>query len=206
MKASDFLAMLYFLAITAFLFFATDTFIAWTRAYPYLMGFAKVALLATFGECLRHRISLGQWLPDKVFLRFVVWGVFGVWFTAAFPFVDGGVKTIMAGNLWPDLWSSFSMSLWINLFSGYAFSMMLVHYWIDHMIKCGYFLEPWYMFSLHYGNGREWAKVVILSIIFFWLPAHTFTFSLPPIWRVICAAYLAVFLGLILSFATKRQK
>jgi hypothetical protein len=210
MKASDFVAGLYMLAITAFLILATDTFVAWTKAYPYWMGFNKVALLATWGECLRHRISSGRWLPDKIAWRFIVWGLFGIWFTAAFPFVDGGVKAITASGLWPNLWASFSMSLWINVFSGYAFVMMFIHYWIDDMLKNGFFLAPWHMF---FGGGvipddgrrRRWAKVVMRSIVFFWIPAHTITFSLPPTWRVICAAYLAVFLGLILSFATRKQ-
>jgi len=43
------------------------------------------------------------------------------------------------------------------------------------------------------------------TIPFFWIPAHTIVFLLPPEYRVFAAAYLAIVLGAILSYA-KRQK
>ncbi|KGB23060.1 hypothetical protein AtDm6_1929 [Acetobacter tropicalis] len=53
-------------------------------------------------------------------------------------------------------------------------------------------------------NGfARWAKIVGLCLIFFWTPAHTITFLLPNIWRVVFAAYLSVALGAILSFASE---
>ncbi len=203
MKPKDLIALLYFGAITAFLVFQTDLFVWLTKTYPYPMGFAKIALLATFGECLRHRISSGNWIPGKIGIRFLIWGLLGLWFTAAFPFTDAGVKGITTAGLWPTSLRAFWMSCWINLLSGYAFFMMFFHYWADIMLANNRFCWPWEVLGMP--ETKRWGKIVFCSIFFFWIPAHTLTFSLPPVWRVICAAYLAVCLGIILSFASAKH-
>ncbi|MEM3342049.1 MAG: hypothetical protein QW728_05095, partial [Thermoplasmata archaeon] len=59
-------------------------------------------------------------------------------------------------------------------------------------------------------NSIDWNNfvgfVVRITIPLFWIPAHTFTFSLPAEYQVLSAAYLSVFLGGILAFAKSRQK
>jgi len=47
--------------------------------------------------------------------------------------------------------------------------------------------------------------VVCKTIPFFWIPAHTVTFLLPPEYRVLTAAGLSLALGLILAFAKKKN-
>lgn len=200
MRLSDGVGALYLGAITAFIVFQNELFIRLTETYPYPMGFAKIALLATFGECLRHRLTTGHWIPDKIAVRVLVWGGFGLWFTAAFPFVAGGVQAISASHLWVPA-NPFWMSVWINLIGGYAFFMMFTHYWIDTMIVQG-FCWPWEV--LGRPKTQRWAKIVFISLILFWIPAHTITFSLPPALRVTSAAYLSIALGIILSFAARR--
>ncbi len=200
MKPSDLLGALYIGALTVFIVLQTDLFISLTQTYPYPMGFAKIALLATFGECLKHRLTSGSWIPRKIVVRFFVWGVFGLWFTAAFPFVAGGVQAISVANLWfPE--APFWMSVWINLLGGYALFMMFAHYWLDTIIANG-FCWPWQV--LGKPATSRWAKIVFISLVLFWVPAHTVTFSLPPALRVTSAAYLAIVLGGILSFAARR--
>jgi hypothetical protein len=76
-RASDIVGVAYVGAITAFIVFQNELFISLTARYPYPMGFAKIALLATFGECLKYRLTTGQWIPEKIAVRFLVWGVFG---------------------------------------------------------------------------------------------------------------------------------
>jgi len=202
MKPKDVLGILYFAAVSAFLVFETNLFISLTKEYPYAMGFAKFAVLATFGECLKNRIATPNWLPSKLALRFLIWGVFGLWISAVFPFVDGGVKAITMSGLWLKTQPAFWMSAWINLLGGYGFFMMFTHYWADTILTRG-FQWPWQV--LGRPETTRWAKIVIVSLFLFWIPAHTFTFSLPPAWRVICAAYLSICLGLILSFAARRK-
>ncbi|MCX7905011.1 MAG: Mpv17/PMP22 family protein, partial [Caloramator sp.] len=47
--------------------------------------------------------------------------------------------------------------------------------------------------------------VVLKTIPFFWIPAHTITFLLPSEYRVLMASFLSIALGAILSLA-KRKK
>ena len=42
-----------------------------TASFPYLMGFLKVGLLATFGEMLKTRIKTGSWKVPSLFARFM---------------------------------------------------------------------------------------------------------------------------------------
>ncbi len=202
MRASDMVGVAYVGAITAFIVFQNELFISLTARYPYPMGFAKIALLATFGECLKYRLTTGQWIPEKIAVRFLVWGVFGLWFTAAFPFVAGGVQALSESHLWASA-SPFWMSVWINALGGYAFFMMFTHYWIDVMIAEG-FCWPWQV--LGRPETSRWAKIIFISLVLFWIPAHTLTFSLPPTLRVTSAAYLSIALGVILSFAARRGR
>jgi hypothetical protein len=201
-RIGDLAGLLYFLAVTAVFLLEADLVAAATKAHPYAMGFAKFAVLATFGECLKNRIVTGRWIPSKLPARFVIWGVFGLWITSAFPMIDGGVQRLVGLQMWPDTPLFFWMSTWINLFSGYGFFMMFCHYWTDTMIVQG-FLWPWHLFGRP-ETGR-WGKIVLISLVLFWVPAHSLTFWLPPHWRILCAAYLGIALGLILSFAARRK-
>ena len=50
-----------------------------------------------------------------------------------------------------------------------------------------------------------WRVVLFRSLLFFWVPAHTVTFLLPPAFRVLFAALLGAVLGLILAWAGSRR-
>ena len=47
----------------------------------------------------------------------------------------------------------------------------------------------------------QWHFVLKKTIPFFWFPAHTITFLLPPDFRVLFAAVLGIALGTLLAFA-----
>ena len=51
----------------------------------------------------------------------------------------------------------------------------------------------------------QWDFVFKRSIPFFWIPAHTITFLLPPEFRVIFAAVLGIVLGVLLSTASLKS-
>ena len=191
----------YFVIISALLFSQAESVAALTAAHPYAMGFAKFALLATFGECLKNRLLANRWLPDRVFARALVWGLLGMWLTAAFPFVDGGGRAIVAAQLWPAEPAALWRSVWMNILSGTGFLVMLVHYWVDTMLVEGP-LWPWSV--LGRPETARWGKIVIVALVVFWTPMHTVTFLLPSTWRILFAAYLGIALGLILSLAVRR--
>ena len=196
----DVLGALYFFGFSALMKIDAATVGALTAAHPYATGFVKFALLATFGECLKDRITLGHWIPPKLWIRFLVWGAIGLWVTAAFPLLDVGLAGLVSQHMWPSFPFPFWVSTWVNFFGGLAFFIMFLHFWVNCMLEYG-FMAPWDVFKRP--EAIRWAKVAIISMIVFWIPMQSITFWLPPAWRILFAAYLGILFGLIVSFASK---
>ncbi len=113
----DLIGIVYIVALTAALFAYTPEVGNLTKAHPALMSFIKFALLATFGECLKNRLTTGVWLPARVIIRAMVWGVFGIWIGADFVLVAAGVQGLIAKGQWSDAVGPFGLSLWLNVLS-----------------------------------------------------------------------------------------
>ncbi len=205
-QLGDVIAVIYVLVLAAVVALTWDGFIAATRAHPYVMGFVKVSLLATFGTLLKVRKASGYWIVDLPLLacRFVIWGLLGCWFAYAFPLISSGVDALMANGTWPDLhfalWAAFSKSLAINFLCGYALTMMVTHEYLDQLAE---FLVSGHRF-LHpvtFGerlDKKVWFWKIPLSLVA-WLAIHTVTFSLDGVYYVLCAALASVILGFILT-------
>jgi hypothetical protein len=202
-RLSDIVGIGVLATVTAGFYLFRDQIGALNLAYPYSMAFLTFGFLSTYGEALSGRVMGGGWLPAKLVWRALIWGVFGVWISAAFPFTAGGVHALIGGDLWPARFAAFSTSAWANFFSGFGFFMMLTHYWVSAVLIRGW-VWPWEIFGEP--ELRNWAKTIIPSLFIFWVPAHTITFLLPPDWRVLFAAYLGISLGLILTFARRPSK
>jgi len=207
MKKTDLIGIGVFAGIVISLIVFIKPFVWAVVHYPIPMGFMKVAVLATFGECLKTRLKTGSWKITHPIQRFVVWGLFGIWFTWAFALysvgVDGG---LIEKGLWFSFWPAFSKSLWINLGGGYAYFMMLTHEYINKIIDKQGLLGP-----EEFGEKLDkivWfpslrMSCIPMTILWFWLPAHTFTFCLAGHFRILSAAFLSVALGFILTIKKK---
>lgn len=184
-----------------------------TREFPYIMGFLKFALLATFGEMLKHRLKTGFWFVSKLPLRAVVWGVFGMIMTVAFGLFASGTAAMMSGNLWfgsnplleKGFWNTllfaFSTSLFMNMI--FAYPMMFGHEWFGQVIEKGKFIGGAEFFRN--ASAEVWGSFIPKTILFFWIPAHTITFLLPAEFRVLMGALLSVALGFILTIKAVRK-
>lgn len=170
------------------------------QAHPLVMAFIQFGILSTYGELLSQRLANGQWSFSRIVPRVVIWGLVGMWIALAFPFTASGVSGLIDGGLWPKGLLPFSISLWANFFSGYGLFMMLTQRWASQMLEKG-IMPPWDIFGSPDFPG--WIKVVLISLLVFWVPAHTITFFLPEAWRVLFAAILGVALGVILGFRPK---
>lgn len=205
----DLLGAIYFFGLVGLAALAhPERFADLTRAHPLAMGFLKFALLATFGEHLKRRMSAGVHVfepPAVLLARAAGWGLFGVWITAAFPVFSAGVEALARDGLWPagpPLWLAFSKSLWINLLGGYGYVMMLSHEWLNACIREARPVGlPAFAATL---DRAVWFGSVPRTIVLFWLPAHTVTFSLPGEWRILAAASLSVALGFLISAGGRR--
>lgn len=163
----------------------------------YAMGFGKFFALGMFGEMYKKK-----WKVDRIWTRAFVWGLFGVWITAAILGFGVLVNAMIAKHLWFSFFPALSKSLWINIIGGYAWTMMLAHDYVNFVIGSGG--RVW--------SGKVWAaqadKHFLLYFIpctfIFWVVAHTGTFSLPDQYQPLAAAVLAIALGVFQSWAKRK--
>ena len=219
MKQGDFLWVAALAIISSVLMIPAthQVFVSLTKGHPFFMGFVKFGILATMGELLTIRISTGKWeKPSGLHYRSMVWGLIGVLITLMFEIFSSGVAGAVAkGLLWvgdgtiAKIMASFYIAAIMNL--TFAPTFMIAHRISDTYIDlvCGEGMTAGKVNLITILNKIDWhsmfAFVFMKTIPFFWIPAHTIVFLLPPEYRVFAAAYLAIVLGAILSYA-KRQK
>lgn len=213
MKKGDFLWLAALAAVVAFMLLpATKVYFdAWTKAVPYLMGFAKFAILATLGELMALRIVTGDYKkPAGLVWRIVIWGLIGMLITLMFTVFAGGVKGAQASGLLPfegnTLAFAFFTSAIMNLFFAPAF--MGFHKYTDTYLdlkaaRGGKVTIKDITAAIDWDSFVSF--VLLKTIPFFWIPAHTITFVLPGEYRVVVAAFLSIALGAILAFSKKTK-
>ena len=188
-------------------------FIAQTAAHPYVGGFVKFGLLSTMGELLAIRLSLGFWKkPAGLTWRIIIWGIIGILITLIFQLFAKGVIGCMEIGMLPGkgntLAFAFFTSALMNIFFAPVF--MAGHKITDTYLDLKYrdnIEKPTLEQVLKSADWMMFANFVLLKTIpFFWIPAHTITFLMPPEYRIVIAAFLSIALGAILSFAKNRKK
>jgi hypothetical protein len=224
MKQKDLLFIL--ILVLLFLpFFLSDRvyrfYLEFNAEHGLITSFIKFAILASYGEVLGLRIRTGGYdirgfglLP-----RMIVWGILGVFIKAAFVVFSAGGPAILSFLGMKDPASflaggfsamkvvvAFSISLTLNL----TFSpvLMTLHRLTDaHImnsggsVKCFVTVPDFRSVLAGLDWKMHWGFVLKKTIPLFWIPAHTFTFLLPPEFQILFAAMLGVVLGVILAFA-----
>ncbi len=200
-------------------------YLSFNAEHGMVMSFVKFGILATMGELLGLRISTGNYYFKGfgILPHALVWGVFGMWINLAFVVFSNGVPAfasylgvedpagILAGALtWQKVLLAFSISVMLNTSFGPVF--MTLHKVTDaHILNNGGTLgglfRPIKMSEIIQKlNWKvQWEFVFKKTIPLFWFPAHTLTFLLPGEQRILCAALLSVFLGVILSVAARKK-
>ena len=219
MKASKKLGIILYtvLSICAFALIliipaSREVFKSLSAGHPYLMGFAKFAVLATAGELIAVRMATGEWkLPALIVPRFIIWGFIGIWITFMMGVyrtaVMNGVLPVFGNDFVQRLLRAFYVSAIMNTSFGPTF--MAVH-------KCSdSYLELRAAGEKHPGLAKvigsvDWTKFVSFTLFktvpLFWIPAHTVTFLLPQEYQVMMAASLSVALGIILNLGKRTKK
>ena len=188
-----------------------------SAAHPYAMGFAKFALLATAGELLAGRLAKGRFeRPPYLGVRFLIWGVIGMWITYMKKIFFLGSGAMMTAGLLPAgkqeglsrLEHAFYTSATMNLTFGPTF--MAVHKVSDTYLQLRFESR---------GIGKrvtlnrvietvDWHRFVSFTlgktVPLFWIPAHTVTFLLPEAYQVVLAALLSVVLGVLLNWRSRK--
>ncbi|GBE30626.1 hypothetical protein BMS3Bbin04_01661 [bacterium BMS3Bbin04] len=171
-----------------------ELYLNFVKAQPILSSAVQVAILGTFGELLAIRIRTGKWYlfgpgPWRLMTKVAVWAFLGITFKYAFVGFFGFVDALILKGFWFEaaregIVRAFSVSVFTNLLFGPV--MMLFHRWTDNAIEA----KPMHWPSLQ----NAWK-----TLLWFWIPAHTLTFSLPSHLQVGLAAVWAVALGVILG-------
>jgi hypothetical protein len=198
-----------------------DAYTQFNHYHGFFMAFIKFAILATLGEVIGLRIKTGKYTQPGfgILPRAIVWGFLGITIKLAFIIFASGTpafleymglhdaKTIFTGSFTPaKLLIAFSISAAMNLI--YAPVMMTLHKITDtHILSTGGTVKglltpiPFSNILTGLNWNVQWNFVFKKTIPFFWIPAHTITFLLPPDFQVLFAALLGIALGVILSVA-----
>lgn len=222
MKKQDFIWILILCGITSIFVipYTRNLYENNNAQFPYLLGFLKTSILALMGELLVSRIQNKQYFYGTGHvLKWFVWGLLGMVFVLIFKIYASGVATAQSMGLLlvieqtgflSSLLTAFLISLTMNL--SFAPSFMILH-----RITDGYIAESSgkikSLFKVKFStviDKIDWQRffhvIVLKSIPFFWIPAHTITFLLPENYRVLMAAYLSIALGIILSIKKVKTK
>jgi MFS family permease len=197
-----------FLAIPA----TNSVFTAATAVVPYLMGFIKFAVLAMMGELLALRIIIGKWeKPEGFFKKSFVWGIIGIMIVFAYQLFPSGVSSIARSwHIFNDGWLSvFLIALLTSAVMNITFGtlFMAFHRFTDTYIDGNVHGKK--LSADQAIDKIDWSGfikfVVLKTMPFFWIPAHTIVILLPEDYRVLTAAFLSIALGAILAYAKRRK-
>ena len=229
MKKSDLYFAIVMLAIFV-PFFVSPELYAWYKSFnaehAMIMAFLKFGILATLGEMLGCRISTGKYTTPTfgVAPRMVVWGLLGMAISMAMTVFANGIPAFIASMGGASLVAEFgaegisfgkfivalSISVMMNTFFAPVF--MTFHKITDaHIAECGGSLKalitpiPMRRLICNLNWDVQWGFIFKKTIHLFWYPAHTITFMLPGVLRVLFAALLGVALGLILAIGLKKK-
>lgn len=228
MKKQDFLFV--FILIVIFLpFFVSDAvygrYKSFNAAHGMVMSFLKFGVLATLGEMLGLRISAGVYNRKGfgVLSRAVVWGILGMGINMAMIVFSKGVPQFMEYMGMANAAATFTseamslnkvlvaLAISVTMNTIFAPVFMTFHKITDtHILMCGgsikSLITPIPMTKIITGLNWnvQWNFVFKKTIPFFWYPAHTITFMLPPDMRVLFAALLGIVLGVLLAVAARK--
>jgi hypothetical protein len=169
-----------------------NAYLGWVAAHPISSAVVQFGILGTLGEILslgirrRPLSSMGAWW--RIILKVAAWGLLGIVIKYGFTGMKGFVAALIAKGLLPRAaegtvaWA-FMVSVATNIFFGPQ--MMFFHRLEDALIAW-----KWDLAGL---------KKAFMTLLWFWIPAHTVTFSLPADFQIGLAAVWSLALGLILG-------
>lgn len=168
-----------------------ELYLSLVQAHPILTAMAQFAVLGTLGELASRWVKARRFfLPFThrvTLLKALGWAALAVCIKYAFVGFVAFTEGLVAHGFLPEP-GVFGRAFLISAFMNLQFGPFLViaHRLIDNAIE-----------------GRSnWAGLdkAFLSLLWFWIPAHTATFLLPPDFRIGLAAVWSLALGLILGF------
>ena len=168
-----------------------NSYIELVKAYPIYSAMIQFAVLGTLGDVISKWMQQGKiFLPYKwtiIILKMIEWAVIAITIKYAFVGFQGFVDSLIEHQLVPELGKfgrAFTVSATMNL--QYGLFLVFFHRFLDNLIA----------------RQKNWTNIDkgMLSLIWFWIPAHTVTFMLDKPYQIGLAAIWSVVLGIILGF------
>jgi hypothetical protein len=175
-----------------------DWYVGLVSSAPLAAAFIQFFFLGTLGELLgilaakkKPSNKALEWL-----LKALVWGALGIVIKYAFAGFAGFLEGLAHKGFLPASWleltalRAFLQSLVTNaMFGPY---LMLIHRTTDNWITGS--------------KGYAGIEKSLVTLAWFWLPAHTVTFALPVDYQIGLAALWSVALGIIMGFTKRSAK
>lgn len=166
-------------------------YLNFVRGYPFISAMIQFAVLGTLGDLVSRRLSGSKESASVslILTKMLVWAVLSIFIKVAFIGFEGFVNTLVLYRVLPVVFfengflNALARSLAMNLQFGVF--LVLLHRLLDNVVE----------------RKRNWKKLdsAFLSLLWFWIPAHTVTFMLPKDYQIGLAALWSFMLGLLLS-------
>jgi len=176
-----------------------DWYVQWVSDNALLSAAVQFAVLGTAGEVVSHLVKTRRIeMPFgivKLVLKMAAWALLGLFVKYGFFGVKAALHAMIHHGYLPAVlgeripWA-ISVSVTVNAFFGPQ--LMAFHRIEDNLID------------------RRWdftgIQTAWKTLIWFWIPAHSVTFSLPVDYQIGLAALWGFVLGLILGLAAPQKK
>lgn len=176
--------------------------------HAFAAAFVQFLILGMLGEVLSTIVRTGQrrypFSAAKTALKMLGWGLLGVYIKVMFLTAVAGVKSLAAHGYLPkavlapqslgeNILAALVVSTLLNVLLGP--SMMILHRVTDNAID-----------RLLDGQSGGWAGLdrSLKTLLWLWIPLHTFTFTQAKELRIGIAAVLSLLLGLVLGWFNRQ--
>lgn len=171
-----------------------EAYLAWVKGNPLLSAAVQFGILGTLGEVVAataraRRLTLPCTAPQLA-AKAVAWALLGIIIKYGFAGMKGFTTALVEHGLLPGVFGSgvawaFAVSVFTNILFG---PQMMAFHRVEDNIILG-------------TRGFAGIEAAWKTLIWFWIPAHTVTFSLPVDYQIGLAACWSVALGLILGLS-----
>lgn len=175
-----------------------QSYIQWVTDHPLFSAAIQFGVLGTIGEWLSaslraRRLELPG-SPWQTLAKILAWAILGIVIKYGFAGMKGFTRALLDHALLPQFFAdgvgwALAVSTLTNLFFGPQ--MMFFHRLEDNLIAWKWNFD---------GLKTAW-----WTLLWFWIPAHTITFSLPTEYQIGLAAVWSVVLGFILGIVKNRK-
>ncbi|OGS09023.1 MAG: hypothetical protein A2270_04330 [Elusimicrobia bacterium RIFOXYA12_FULL_51_18] len=173
-----------------------EWYIGLVTAYPISTAMVQFAVLGTLGDMVSKwliaRRLFMPFSPRMTALKMLEWAVLAICIKYAFVGFNGFIDGLAGHGMTPEL-GRLGRALAISVSMNLQFGPFLViaHRLLDNAIV----------------RKSNWVNLDkgMLSLLWFWIPAHTVTFILPKPFQIGLAAIWSTTLGLILGFYNRRE-